>query len=210
MRKALTITVGALALLSGCASGGDGTTPVAEGTTTTTTAEATTTTSRPPTSRTRPPTVSVPPVTVHTSTPRPSGVSTATPGQTLFFGVGGVPSTEITVESVERYTETRADYGEPPVNGQFVVVTLVVRADDTTSELVRASFFDFYMRDAQGNRWDSTDGNGSREDSDTRIDVVELNPGEQVRGTITFDVTPSANEFVYAPDSRAIGVWAIP
>jgi hypothetical protein len=78
-------------------------------------------------------------------------------------------------------------------------VTLTATAIATGSSTWGVTPVDFFVRDADGRRYDESGGD---------LTVATLNPGETVEGTVTFAVPTEHGDLVYAPHlGRALGSW---
>lgn len=94
-------------------------------------------------------------------------------------------------------------FGDKSKNGHFLIFPITVRAIGTDTFDINP--FDFYVRDAQGNKFDY--GDGTLYMDDRGINATTLNPKEQVKGIIVFDAGKAAHEIVYAPLGQALGFW---
>lgn len=139
------------------------------------------------------------------SEPEETGPETFAVGDTGTVTEDGVETGTITVEKVETTTEPESAYSDPPANGQFLIIH--VKATALEGQLFDVGSFDWYVRDAEGNRWDTSSGSSYFLDSD--LHATTLNGGETVRGTVVIDASTEAVEIVYAPGMRALGVWTI-
>ena len=149
------------------------------------------------------------------STPEDTPSTEDTPEGPKTFGLGqaatvtqdGQDAATIVVSKVDVKTRPESEYGDKPKNGRFKLITLTVRAVGTDTFDVNP--FDFYLRDAEGNKYDAFDGNSIGAFDRTEIHAETLNPKEQVKGTLVFDVPAAAKEFVYAPMDQSLGIWKI-
>lgn len=117
---------------------------------------------------------------------------------------------ELTVTETDRFAEPRSSWGEMPDHDVFLLVT--VNAVAVGDEVYDVSPYDFYLRDADGRRYEPWNGNALFAIDDYGLESSELNPGEQVTGDIVFDVPDEDLELVYAPSfgGRALAFWEIP
>lgn len=138
--------------------------------------------------------------------PAPEKVQSFTIGQKATVTEDGAESGEITVSNVEKSTKAQNEYTDPPENGQFWIFTVKAKALGT--EVFSINPFDFYVVDAEGNRYDQTSGSMYIIDSGS-LNATELNPGEQTQGRFAVDAPKDATQVVYAPGLRALGYWTL-
>lgn len=152
-----------------------------------------------------------------TSAPEPTAEDVAPPveekkaqafsiGQTATVTEDGAESGEITVSKVTTSNKAQNEFTDPPENGQFWFFT--VKAKTTGSETFSINPFDFYVVDAEGNRYDQTSGSMYFIDSGG-LEATELNPGEQTQGRFSIDAPKNATQLVYAPGLRSLGYWTL-
>jgi hypothetical protein len=136
------------------------------------------------------------------------GLFRATVGETVTITEDGTDAYLLTITEVETLTQPVRTYGDPPKHGQFAVFHIEVEG------LASSTFSgdDFYIRTADGTRYDEGDGNAwdAVGDSDDRISYVSFNAGERRTGVIVFDIpNDDTAELAFAPNYRSgpIGVW---
>lgn len=128
---------------------------------------------------------------------------------TFVAGSESRPALTITVAKPVTATGPDSKYGEAPKNGQYVTVTVTVKADPASkTDDTQVNPLDFYLVTTDGSRYERDNGNviGSV-DLDNRLGMATLNPGEKITGTLSFDIPKGAYKIVYAPDSRALSYW---
>jgi hypothetical protein len=140
------------------------------------------------------------------SEPSPDPIEAFTIGKTATVTEENVETGEITVSKVAKSTKAQDEYSDPPENGQFWIFTVKAKAIGTETFAINP--FDFYVVDAEGNRYDQTSGSMYIIDSGS-LDAAELNPGEQTQGRFAIDAPKNATQIVYAPGLRALGYWTL-
>lgn len=149
-------------------------------------------------------TAEAPPSTENTDTSIPTGLTVGGPGITATNDDGGA---KITVLSVHRKATGTGDYGEPPKNGNYVLI-------DVTYECTTGTFdynpFDWNVRDADGRTYDSS-GAFSSGYSDAALDSGTLGKGSKARGTLVFDAPKGSLTLEYSAGlNNAPASWSIP
>jgi hypothetical protein len=132
-------------------------------------------------------------------------------GTTLAFGAGGKTSLTIVASDPKIVTAPTSKYGKKPVNGRYVTVTVKIKAaDDADPDLTHFNPLDFYLVDGSGQRYQRNDGNVSGSvDLDKALHYGDLNGGEQVTGTLSFDAPDGPLRLAYAPNNKVLGYWAV-
>ncbi|HEX2242428.1 MAG TPA: hypothetical protein VHK27_04060 [Gammaproteobacteria bacterium] len=120
------------------------------------------------------------------------------------------PWAEITLESVETFTDTQDEYGEPPANGVYKVLSFAFNVVGTDIDPWAVHPGDFFLQSSNGTRWTVDNGNSYYAPVTNWLDYAELQPGELLRASIAFDVPADATELVYAPQGRALRAWTLP
>lgn len=138
----------------------------------------------------------------------PEGPQTFAIGEKATITQDGKDAATVVVTKIEVKTRPESQFGEKPKNGRFKFVTLVVRAIGTDTFDINP--FDFYYRDPEGNKYEYGDGNAFMASDRNMINATTLNPKEQVKGAIVFDVSAKARELVYAPMQQSLALWKTP
>lgn len=141
------------------------------------------------------------PINLTTSPPPENSEGKGRPGDTATITEGGERVGTVRVITVKSYPRGFSDYDRPK-NGQYLSVDITVEA---ISEGFDINPFDFFVRTPDGRRFDPTVAYEAPEPS---LDYSELNPGEKIRGYVTFDVPRGHGEVVYAPQNRGLFAWA--
>lgn len=110
----------------------------------------------------------------------------------------------VTIGKPTRKAKDPSDFGDKSKNGNFLIFPIVVKA--IGSDTFDINPFDFYVRDAEGNKFDYGDG-AMYLSADNTLNATTLNPGEQVKGVLVFDAGKATNEVVYAPMGQSLGFW---
>lgn len=158
-----------------------------------------------PTATTAAPTVAQP--ATSTPAPTPTGPKQFTPGETGTVTWAAGDAAQITIGNVRRTTKAPSQYAKPPANGVFLTVDVVVKA--VGNDVFDINPFDFYARTDDGTQYEYGGGN-SLWMLRHGLNGTALNPGEQVKGPLSFDVPAGTVDIVYAPGRRALGYWRVP
>lgn len=149
-----------------------------------------------------------PPGATPTQKRTPDGPTSMKVGDTGTYAEADNEVGELTLLSAERFDSPRTEYGDPPDNDGFLLVTIEVVA--TGEDLYSVNPYDFYTRDGDGRRYEFAGGTSLWAVDDT-LNHTELNPGERVTADLVFDVPDGGLELVYAPgSSRSLAFWKIP
>ena len=176
---------------------------VAAGNSNTTTTPTTSAASTPTSTSTASPTASSP-----TSTAKP--VNTFSLGETATAkATGGKGSIDITVSDLKVNTSPTEKYGKAPQNGRFVTLTITAKgSEDAVAGDLSVNPFDFDIVGPDGTKYQHNNGNTiGAIDYDGSLHSTVLNPGEQVKGSISFDVPNGPIRLSYSPGPRTLGYW---
>lgn len=189
----------AIALLAGGCSSGTNLTPADPGPAVTST---------PSTTASPSPTTTSP---TSSATPTKTGPVEFALGETAKVTSDGKEAMSITVTYLKQSTKATEKYGKNPANGRYITVTVTAKSTgdaDPTDASVNP--FDFYLVSDDGQKYQYGAGNviGSVP-YDGALNATQLNPGEQVKGTVSFDAPTSNVRLAYAPMSRILGYWKI-
>lgn len=144
-----------------------------------------------------------------TPTPtQPAGPKGFALGETGTLSLATGDAAEITVANARRTNKAPSRYAKPPANGVFLTVDVIVKA--IGSDVFSVNPFDLYARGPDGTQYEYGGGNSTYMLSQGALNMTTLNPGEQVKGPLTFDVPAGTIEVVYAPRFRALGYWRVP
>lgn len=128
-------------------------------------------------------------------------------GETATVTNNDEPAADITVSSVKVSAKALGEFGQKPENGSYKIVA--VSAKNLGTDSLSVNPFDWYYRDADGNKFEY--GSGSIMSGFTGKDfgASSLNVKEQTSGSIVFDVPTAAKELVYAPGfaGEPIAIW---
>jgi hypothetical protein len=137
---------------------------------------------------------------------QPKGEKQFALGETAEITQDGKVAGTITVSDPKATQKAPNEYSQPPAKGWFVTLTVTARA--TGSGTFDVNPFDFYVRGPDGQHYGYGEGNAVMAGGDGGLDAATLNPGETVKGTVTFDVPDQHGVLVYAPGlGRALGSW---
>ncbi len=148
--------------------------------------------------------------TVETVDPdAPAAVVTLKVGETADVTLNdGDAAGTIQVQKAAAYRKTKAGaLGSRPKNGRYVQVTISARS---TSGVFSLNPLYFQVTNADGDVFGAGEGNSLFEDGDRGLHATDLNPGQRVRGTVTFDVPPAAKTLEYAPFGQTLATWSLP
>jgi len=153
-----------------------------------------------------PPADSTPPASVEeVPTNEPANAAI---GDTVTITEDGSEAATVTVKSMKSYRSAVGEFGEDPVHGRFVVVTVELnRPMSMGSGSFDYSEADWYVRSEDGSRYDQTDGNALMNEFGQLLDSGTLHPGDHVKGLIAFDVPKGHGWLVYAPGLDDVGRW---
>lgn len=121
------------------------------------------------------------------------------------FTLGEFVTVAVTDATV-RTSPSDPEFSEPPVNGAFLTATVNIQA----IQAVEVADISWFVRTETGQRYEVGDGNAWMETRDDSLAWAPLNAGEQITGTLTFDVPIGTVELAYAPQGGpAVAVWAL-
>lgn len=154
-----------------------------------------------------PSSVPAPPTTPPTTAP--SGPVQLAQGQPAAIAQNGSPAASVVVQSVTTSTTASSEYGDPPANGYFVVVTVAVSSSINGFDV---NPVDFYDVDSNGTHYSMGDGNAfeALPPGTNELDLSTLNQGENATGQLAFDSATPHGEIVYAPnyDGAPLAEWS--
>lgn len=141
-----------------------------------------------------------------TDDPASSGPKIWSVGETGVVTIDGEDAGEVTVSKVEAF-QTANSFGQvvKPDNRWFLKVT--IKAKGLAASGFEINPFDFYVRMADGSRYDYGEGNSLGVEGDQTIDGTTLNKGEKLTGALAFDTPSRHGRVVYAPGDQALGEW---
>jgi hypothetical protein len=137
-----------------------------------------------------------------------SGPATVAVGDSVTVSQDDKEAATILVSSVKVATKGSGSFSEKPENGAYKIVKVTVT--NTGSDSFDVNPFDWYYRDADGNKYEYGDGNSILSGFDgPSFDSTTLQPGEKRSGSMVFDTSKGATELIYAPgwDSSTVAVW---
>lgn len=123
----------------------------------------------------------------------------------------GNPLADITVANSVQTADPPDEFSEPPMNGSFLSATVTVA--NIGDGLFTVAPFDFLVRYPGGTRVQFGDGSAGVFGYDDLLDLVDLDAGETVTGTIAFDVDSAVDgkQIVYSDLSgQVLGAWTVP
>jgi len=128
-------------------------------------------------------------------------------GETATVTNNDEPAADITVSSVKVSAKTLGEFGQKPENGSYKVIA--VSAKNLGKDSFDVNPFDWYYRDAAGNKFEYGAASISSGFTGKDFGASTLNVGEQTSGSIVFDVPAAAKELVYAPGfaGEPIAIW---
>lgn len=133
-----------------------------------------------------------------------------TVGQAAKISANEDEAATITVNSVKVSEKALGQYGEKAQNGSFKLVNVTVVNSGT--EAFDVNPFDWYLRDAAGNKYAYGDGNAiSSGFEGPSFNATTLAAKEKRSGTMVIDAPKAAVELVYAPgwDAETVALWKI-
>lgn len=119
----------------------------------------------------------------------------------------------VTVSDAKFFDKSQQKYGKDPQNGRFLQVNITAKAtSDADPNDASVNPFNFYVVGEDGTKFENGNGNAAMGlGYDGALHATNLNPDEQVKGTVSFDVPKSGKlRVVYAPSTRALGYWTLP
>lgn len=137
---------------------------------------------------------------------QPKGEKQFALGETGEVSNDGKVAGTVTVSDPKATQKAPDEYSKPPAKGWFVTLTVTAKA--TGSATFDVNPFNFYVRGSDGQHYEYGDGNSIEAGGDGDLNAATLNPGETVKGTVTFDVPDQHGVLVYAPAlGRALASW---
>ena len=134
----------------------------------------------------------------------PTGLTVGGSGITASNSDGGAT---IDVLSASRKKSGTGDYGEPPKNGNYVLIDVSYTCTTGTWQY---NPFDWKLRDGSGRTYDSSGASSSGYD-DAALQSGTVSKSAKARGILIFDAPKTALTLEYAPGfGGAPATWVIP
>ncbi|SER38720.1 DUF4352 domain-containing protein [Microlunatus flavus] len=137
-----------------------------------------------------------------------AGPKTYQVGDTAEVQQNEEPAARITVSKATSSSKGFDSYADKPQNGRYKHVTIAIK--NVGSEGFDYNPFDWYVRDADGSKYQYADGNYSGWKGKD-LSSGTLAAGEKVQGTVEFDAPSAAKQLVYAPGGGGdiAAIWTI-
>jgi hypothetical protein len=102
-------------------------------------------------------------------------------------------------------TSLSSSYGYPPARGYYLTFRLAVV--NTGRRTISLSPRDFVVRIPGRGQVTSYDGNAPYSGASEQLDATELDAGQRLTGSLTFDVSRRHGRLAFAPDGSPAVVW---
>ena len=125
-------------------------------------------------------------------------------GATVHAQAGVALTVTASRPSVSR-TRLSRSYGYPPAYGYYVTFQLTIVNRGTEPVAIGPS--SFFVRVTGQGKVTVTTGNAPYSGASSQLDSTQIDPGQTLRGPLTFDVRRVHGTLAYAPDGTAAVTW---